>query len=85
MLFNSSSAFLISLLTPLLFCECEACLTLELTGRAFNAGTAKLTMKAKLIALRFNELLDFRTHHSMLLSRFSFLPPQIAAKWFFGN
>ncbi len=37
--------------------------TPELTGRAHNAGTDKLTMKAALFALRLNELLGSAPHN----------------------
>jgi hypothetical protein len=45
----------------------EKRLTLEITGRAFNADRFKISMKATQLALRSNELLDFvRPHHSSL-------------------
>jgi hypothetical protein len=44
----------------------QAVLTLELTGRAFNADTAKLTMKAALFALRLNELFGCAAQKTML-------------------
>jgi hypothetical protein len=43
-------------------------LTLELTGRAFNAITDKLTMKAALFALRLNELLGIVHFKQIALS-----------------
>jgi hypothetical protein len=44
----------------------RSCLTPELTGRAPNVGTDKLTMKAPLFALRLNELLG--AHHEAVVT-----------------
>jgi hypothetical protein len=64
--FNVAFGFQAASFKPELPCFNEACLTLELTGRADAANRFKFSIKATLLALRLNELLCAVSNASLI-------------------